>query len=995
MAATVDYLARHRAVIEATFARAVAEVLADEEPNPLRAIGVKLIAAAEEVDLADTTAAAATTAEGAAPAAAAAEAEPPPQAEPDMDSVEADTEPSSEWSGEAWIESLALHKHVIAALDPALRTAADPFEWARTQLDRPRLAASLGAAGLSGLVEPVLEGVVSLRRQRAAGGQSLSSKFAAEDGTFEMAFGSLQQYHGGLEGLVGAPRFFGGSLRGAMEREHEKEADSDVPFSTSNGMEHTTSRLEYEFVVAPDLPNAAQKYAERGGGFRDRTPHWCRVPLTLDALERRMDEQNALLAAKGHAQLILDECIAGRLYTGACYEKYNAVLRACSGAAVLVDKCRRLCMGNKYPTTLHAINSCVLKQAKLTVATLVYRGFAGATLPAGFWARDAEGVAGGVEFGFMSTTTEREQAAHYAGSASAPTVLEMRQGLVDRGASLSWLSEYPHEEEVLFGPLTGLEALQSRVAGGTLLVEMRLSLNQQALTLEQVLGKRRKLLVEMGENMLLELRASLDERVGIHPGVDCRATGMSPIVGPRYRHTSFFGVDLCEAAYEALPAEGAATDPRQTRSCFERIEPLSAEEAAARCALARAALAPLEARDAAWFNDDANYEAAVRMPVVIKQQLGAGRAAEPPPMLRLLGVGAAAKLAEVDRLSAAAEGGEDAAPGAAAAADAEWRAGLRVLEAVQAVRTDTSSRLRCTRLATCDAYDEAAPQLATMLRLLSEPDAVYLMGRASLRRLPDDLGGCLVYGLEVLDLDGCEQLLELPASLGRLRQLTTLRLGGCARLAALPESVAALGSLQTLELQDCAALVALPSSWAEGPSALLRLKLDRCTSLRALPAACRHERLEYLKMAECAALAELPACWAELPSLLELDLEGCVALTHLPPLELPALHVLRLKRCKKLRALPPLGALGALRILNASDCVVLTTAPDGLGELEHLEILFLQCCEALTALPDLSRLTALKQLYLHECEALEALPAVPRTLPANEFTVPGHLKPAA
>ena len=41
----------------------------------------------------------------------------------------------------------------------------------------------------------------------------------------------------------------------------------------------------------------------------------------------------------------------------------------------------------------------------------------------------------------MSTTKDRSQAAYYAGDGRAPTVLEMEQGMVDRGAELSWLSQ--------------------------------------------------------------------------------------------------------------------------------------------------------------------------------------------------------------------------------------------------------------------------------------------------------------------------------------------------------------------------------------------------------------------------------------------------------------------------------------------------------------------------------------------------------------------------
>ena len=54
----------------------------------------------------------------------------------------------------------------------------------------------------------------------------------------------------------------------------------------------------------------------------------------------------------------------------------------------------------------------------------------------------------------MSTTTSRDVALHYAGqqstssSEATPMLFEMVQGMVDRGAELEWLSQYPHEEEV-------------------------------------------------------------------------------------------------------------------------------------------------------------------------------------------------------------------------------------------------------------------------------------------------------------------------------------------------------------------------------------------------------------------------------------------------------------------------------------------------------------------------------------------------------------------
>lgn len=87
----------------------------------------------------------------------------------------------------------------------------------------------------------------------------------------------------------------------------------------------------------------------------------------------------------------------------------------------------------------------------------------------------------------------------------------MKMGMVDRGASLRWLSQYPHENEILFAPLLGLEAVGSRVDGNMLLVEIALSNNMNSLTLEQVVSKRRKVCVDMLASMQLELNEELNE----------------------------------------------------------------------------------------------------------------------------------------------------------------------------------------------------------------------------------------------------------------------------------------------------------------------------------------------------------------------------------------------------------------------------------------------------------------------------------------------------
>ena len=40
-------------------------------------------------------------------------------------------------------------------------------------------------------------------------------------------------------------------------------------------------------------------------------------------------------------------------------------------------------------------------------------------------------------------------------------------------AELTWLSQYPHEREILFPPLTGIEMVSSDVDGNSLVIQVR------------------------------------------------------------------------------------------------------------------------------------------------------------------------------------------------------------------------------------------------------------------------------------------------------------------------------------------------------------------------------------------------------------------------------------------------------------------------------------------------------------------------------------------
>uniref|UniRef100_A0A7S2CY98 Uncharacterized protein n=1 Tax=Haptolina brevifila TaxID=156173 RepID=A0A7S2CY98_9EUKA len=107
----------------------------------------------------------------------------------------------------------------------------------------------------------------------------------------------------------------------------------------------------------------------------------------------------------------------------------------------------------------------------------------------------------------MSTTTNRAVSMMYASQPGKPgLIFEMQMGMVDRGCMLDWISQYQGEAEVLFAPLTGIEVQATRIEGSVLVVEARLSINLNALTLEQVISKRRKVLHDMMHDMQADLK---------------------------------------------------------------------------------------------------------------------------------------------------------------------------------------------------------------------------------------------------------------------------------------------------------------------------------------------------------------------------------------------------------------------------------------------------------------------------------------------------------
>lgn len=249
--------------------------------------------------------------------------------------------------------------------------------------------------------------------------------------------------------------------------------------------------------------------------------------------------KNRELRSLKSEELHVSELVAARLYTGPMFAKYNAVLRGLRlefargtflelcGADGTYDKWERGELTfreaagrecNLYPTTLLAINSAILKLSKLTPAQLVYRGVGDRTLPREFTTPNQYNVRGGVECAFMSATPDKNVALGYAQGRNTKTgiIFEMQQGMVDRGADISFLSQYPHEKEILFGPLTGVEVLDETDPRALLptfsgakdrpAVKARLRINLVSETIERIVSRNLKTLRGVAESMVDEVR---------------------------------------------------------------------------------------------------------------------------------------------------------------------------------------------------------------------------------------------------------------------------------------------------------------------------------------------------------------------------------------------------------------------------------------------------------------------------------------------------------
>ena len=218
---------------------------------------------------------------------------------------------------------------------------------------------------------------------------------------------------GGLEKMIGQCRK---DIFQAMMDEHTLVTDgfgaSDALFETSSYRVKTTPRVEWSFVIAEkheQLSAGVDREDNRDRGFRTsvRPQHLLENAakmITASFSDKGIDRVVTEAEIKT-MNLMVEEIIALRLYTGPMFELYNAALRAWGNADArgIVPPYSLVCPGldvrGRFVTTLHVLNSGVLKLATVQPSLTVYRGISSMKLPDCFITPNEDNIRGGVEYG--------------------------------------------------------------------------------------------------------------------------------------------------------------------------------------------------------------------------------------------------------------------------------------------------------------------------------------------------------------------------------------------------------------------------------------------------------------------------------------------------------------------------------------------------------------------------------------------------------------------
>jgi hypothetical protein len=328
----------------------------------------------------------------------------------------------------------------------------------------------------------------------------------------QLVSATLDAFYLGPEKLIGSPY---PKLEAGIEKEHCYRSNAMIKFVSPNYGIETWPRLEYDFVVNPELslPGHPSKYPhtprERQKWSSPVSKNW-KGSFGRDVVRL---EDFLSCSECGASKLVRAEVISLRLMSGPMFFIYNCVLRRFP-----LETYKQL-DGNSYETTIFCLISAIMKISRSTSVPegKLYRGLGGMVLPESFFSQGNTGsFAGAVEFGFMSASASKETAVRYSGKEGRKgTVLEIYVGTIDAGASIKSFSQYPEEIEYLYPPLSCLEVTgSSRVEKlkdheEVVFVPVRVNMCLKGLTVEQFLGRRKELHLSLVYSLLEEFNLAL------------------------------------------------------------------------------------------------------------------------------------------------------------------------------------------------------------------------------------------------------------------------------------------------------------------------------------------------------------------------------------------------------------------------------------------------------------------------------------------------------
>lgn len=292
-----------------------------------------------------------------------------------------------------------------------------------SKLSESELASATRAA-THGLLRQLKQSQHDVRELFAALLKSDAAMGSSKFQTTKMACGGISDFHKGLTARIGNPSM---DFLAAMRAEHCVKGGYDYCFTTSNYSITTTPRKEWLQVV--------------GDGSRVRQA----VPLSEMGHGRELKDVDRLLQLDSSVRAGLLECevISLLMYTGPMFEIYNAILRRFPADKFEVFNRH----GNTFSTTIFVLVSAIqkLSQHMFVPQTMrLYRGFNSLDMPDSFFDTDENGCSGFVDWGFMSTSSNKAVAVKYSGANEGKlkaTVMVIHPSSVDRGASISEFSQ--------------------------------------------------------------------------------------------------------------------------------------------------------------------------------------------------------------------------------------------------------------------------------------------------------------------------------------------------------------------------------------------------------------------------------------------------------------------------------------------------------------------------------------------------------------------------